>query len=299
MKRLLILLLLILPSLAYAQRNDLDGVIHFYDKLFDYVENPDKGDKQGLKDIERARKDIANNKVVFCTPAGNHFGDIRCMEELEKVAKENGFDFTFDILSGTEQIIVNEQGESAKQTKVCYGAYMTKYIRDTFGEDVRERIYRRADSLYISNIISQNKVVAYLDCDKGPQLGDKGPDSDPVLRLDVNNKEFPLDYSKPYLFLDIKFIIELDGTTNSHEVTNHLLWVPGNEKYYEELAEYAIKMLKKIDNWQPGQLSGHNVRTEQDVRVVLKGVPDIVRPKLRYQNMYNPDAGTVVIDLDA
>ena len=258
MKNNITILLIFISSYAFSQ-NDLKPIIDFYDSEFSYINKPNKKDTSCINEINKAKEDIDKGKIVFCTPVGFLFGILRFENELKKVVENYGLKFKIDLISDVE---------IEGQTQGCYGAYMTNFIKKKYGENFRKKIYNKADSLYVSKVIENNRIVDNWDCDIAPyQIGGK-PERDYTITLNINNLQIPIDCSETIL-MDINFIIELDGTTNNYNVSNKVLGNKKNELYYNKLLTHSINELKKIDNWSPGQLKETYVRTLQNVRVYI------------------------------
>ena len=246
-------------SVLVHGQEDYNGIINYYDYISDYINKPKKKDTTCIAEVNKAKKDIENGKIVFCSPVGFLFGMLRFEDELKEVVESYGLEFKIDLISDCV---------FKGQTQGCYGAYMTQYIENKFGKDFREKIYNEADSLYIVNVISRNKVVDYWDCDIGPHILGEKTERDYTKTLYIDSLQIPIDCSMTIL-MDINFIIELDSTTNSYRVSNKVLGTKQNETYYKDLLEFSILELKKIDNWCPGQLKNSNVRTRQNVRIYI------------------------------
>lgn len=184
---------------------------------------------------------------------------LRFENELKEVAESYGLEFKIDLISDVE---------FEGQTQGCYGAYMTQYIENKFGENFRKKIYDEADSLYVVRTVNGNKIVDFWDCDIAPHIPGENTERDFTMTLYIDCLQIPIDCSETIL-MDIDFIIELDGTTNSYCVSNKVLGTKQNEKYYKDLSEYSISELKKIDKWCPGVLKNSNVRTRQNARVYI------------------------------
>lgn len=240
-------------------QEDYKWIINYYDYTSNYFQKPKEKDTTCINEINQAKKDIENGKIVFCTPVGFLFGMLRFEDELKEVVESYGLEFKVDLISD----VVFEG-----QTQGCFGAYMTQYIENKFGDYFREKVYNEADSLYVVRVIRKNKIVDNWDCDIAPHLQGEKPEKDFIKTLYIDSLQIPVDCSETIL-MDIDFIIELDSTTNSYGVSNKVLGTKQNEKYYKDLLEFSISELKKIDNWCPGQLKNSNVRTRQNARIYI------------------------------
>ncbi len=258
MKIILIILLIAFSFLVQAQ-DDLKWIINYYNYTSNYIQKPKKKDTTCINEINEAKKDIDNGKIVFCSPVGFLFGMLRFEDELKEVVESYGLEFKIDLISDVE---------FEGQTQGCYGAFMTNFIKNEFGNDFREKVYYQADSLYIKRVSDQNKIVDCWDCDIAPHLIGEKPDYNYTLTLYADTLNFPINFNETIL-MDIDFIIELDSTTNNYQVSNKVLGTQQNEKYYQNLLDYSINELKKIDKWCPGQLNNSNVKTRQNTRIYI------------------------------
>lgn len=258
MKIVFVIFLMTTSILVHGQ-DDYKWIVNYYNCTADYINKPKKKDTTCISEINEAKKDIENGKIVFCSPVGFLFGMLRFEDELKEVVESYGLEFKIDLISDVE---------FEGQTQGCYGAYMTQHIENKFGENFREKVYNKADSLYVARVISRNKIVDYSDCDISPRLLGEKTERSFTKTLFIDSLQIPIDCSETIL-MDIDFIIELDSTTNSYSVSNKVLGAKKNEKYYKDLLEFSILELRKIDNWCPGQLKNSNVRTRQNARIYI------------------------------
>lgn len=258
MKIIFIISLVTITILAHGQY-DYKWIISYYDNNSEYINKPNKKDTTCISEINEAKKDIENGNIVFCSPVGFLFGILRFEDELKEVVESYGLEFKMDLISDVE---------FEGQTQGCYGDYMTQYIENKYGENFRKKIYNEADSLYVVRVIDRNKIVDYWDCDIAPHILGEKTERDFTKTLYIDSLQMPIDCSETIL-MDIDFIIELDSTTNSYGVSNKVLGIKQNEKYYNDLLEYSISELKKIANWCPGKLKNSNVRTRQNARIYI------------------------------
>ncbi|KXX71142.1 hypothetical protein [Flammeovirga sp. SJP92] len=258
MKYILILLALISLSACIQdnkneQRNRLEYVIH---------PNPD--DTLCISEIERAKRDIENGKIVFTQTAGFLFGFITYEAELRDLCKLNGLEFDYDLRS----CVVYEG-----QSEGCYGDYMDKIIIDKYGIDFKENLHKKAESLYqISNQL-EDEIVQYLDCDIPPRLPNETKQtSDYNLTVTVNRpniKEKKENYGG-WPFFDIGFTVEKDSTMSGFHSIKFMAKLKENKKYKDELFEIAVKHIKaEYPIWIPGEADGKQVRSDVNVRVII------------------------------
>ena len=230
-----------------------------------YVSNPNDKDTLCISEINRAKKDIENGKIIFTQSAGFLFGEIRYENELRQLCKENELTFDFDLIG----CVVFEG-----QTQGCYGDYMDKIIIEKFGIDFKEKLHKQADSLFLVNADLNNKVVQYWDCDERPKLPSENERTSDYLTTikvkDVNIEKDESEYGG-WPFFDLGFIVEKDSTINGFYISNYVAHLDKNEKFKSKLFEIAVDHIKKIyPVWNPGKIDGVSVRTDNNVRIFFE-----------------------------
>lgn len=228
-----------------------------------YVSNPNRGDDLCISEIERAKKDIANGKIVFTQQVGFLYGYIRYESELKQICKENGLEFDIELISD-----VQFDGE----TQGCYGYYMDKVIIEKYGLGFKEKIHLEADSLYFSLIQSENRLVDSFDCDKQPRLPNELSERDiyllKVSDIDIQEKS---GENGGWPFFDVGFIIEKDSTISSFYINNFVPQNEGNKKFKEELFSKVTEHIKqKYPIWIPGKIKNTPVRTNANARFFIE-----------------------------
>jgi hypothetical protein len=143
-------------------------------------------------------------------------------------------------------------------------------MKEKFGDNYISIIETEAENLFIKNLNEKNNIISIYDL--------KDEEKPKILNQNVNiesdyyttiKTDLPVSQnSNNYLFADITFIIEKDGTITDLKTEN---WVNENnvsEKYKRDLLDLAINTLKKdYNNWKPGKYKGNKVRTENTLRV--------------------------------
>ena len=257
----IILTLLILTSLTtFAQENK--DVLDYKTMMLSYVRNPDSNDTLCRTEIERAKNDLGNGKIVLTQQAGFIFGDLRYENELRRLCIENGFVFEFDMLG----CVVFEG-----QTQGCYGYFMDNFIIEKFGKNFKENLHHKADSLFLVKANEQNKVVEYWDCDERPRLpNEKKRTTDYLPSIKVKNLEIIKDESEygGWPFFDLGFIVEKDSTISNFHIRYWVAHLETNEKFKEILFELAVSHMKtEYPKWIPGKVIRIPVRTDNNVRI--------------------------------
>lgn len=232
-----------------------------------YVSNPTKTDTLCISEINKAKSDIENKGIIFTQAVGLGFRYKRYEDELIKLCKEKGLRYDIELIS----CIVSEG-----QTQGCYGAYMDKTIAEKYGFDFKQKMHKKADSLFISNILKNNSPVQYWDCDERPRLPNENiRTSDYISDLsvyDIDIKENKKEHGG-WPFFDIGFIVEKDSTISNFYIRNFVARLKSNEKYKTQLFKLVTKHLnEKYPKWIPGTINGVPVRTDNNVRIHFKKV---------------------------
>jgi hypothetical protein len=250
----------ILILLNDCSRNAASNEQNVGDRLV-YVKNPNPTDSLCISDIQKAKKDIKDGKIVFTQSAGFLFGNIRYEEELRKLCQDHGLVFDFDLIG----CVVFEG-----QTQGCYGEYMDEIIKDKFGSGFKEKLHVQADSIFLFNTNSMSKTVQYWDCDERPRLPSESKRTNDyipnttVSGIDINgsNGQWP--------FFDLGFIVEKDSTISNFYVRNFVAEANENEKYKDKLFSIAVQYVQsEYPTWIPGKIKGIPVRTDNNVRIFL------------------------------
>jgi len=251
-----IILIIFLISLHSCTQNaNLDDRI-------DYVNNPKSTDTLCISEIQRAQEDIKNGKIVFTQKFGFGTSQLRYENELIDLCKENGLVFDVDLI---------ECSVYEGQTRGCYGDYMDKMINEKFGIDFKDKLHKKADSLYLENVIKQNKIVRNWDCDEKARLPnetERNNDYLPSIKVkDLDIKEKIGDYGG-WPFFDFSFIVEKDSSLSGFYISNFVPQLDDNKKYEKELFNLAVGYMKtNYPIWIPGKISGIPVRTDKNVRL--------------------------------
>jgi len=262
MKRLTLILTFI-SLIAYSQSKQANQIVsHRLPKEIIYVSKPNPNDRHCISEIKRAKKDIANGKIVFTQKVGFLFGNIRYERELRELCKSNGLVFDFDLIS--DVVFVG-------QTQGCYGNYMDKTIIEKYGVGFKENLHKRADSLFLVRTNLENKSVQYWDCDERPRLPTEIKRTTDELPS-INVTELDIKASKEnyggWPFIDLGFIIEKDSTISKFYVRNFVSELEENKKFKEDLFTIAVDSLEtNYPIWIPGKIKGIPVRTDNNVRI--------------------------------
>jgi hypothetical protein len=257
----ILILTFILFACGQNQPNDKATEIVTIDRLENqlekYISKPAETDSMCLKDIAKAKSDIAKGKLVFSTPMGFGTHHLRQEKQLRELCKNYNLVFDYEMFG----CVVYEG-----QTEGCYGAYMTKAIEDKYGKGFKEILLAKADSI----LLAKNDTIAYYLCDKRPQSPGKD-DYETTLEAKVPEKLIKLlkaDKEGDLPFMDIGFYIDKSGNASGYFL-NYFMDADSksNQKFKDELFKIGVEQLKAIKHWEPGIVSGQKVNTENNVRV--------------------------------
>ena len=257
---------MLIVNKIYSQHNEKLPELHELPGIVQYVLQPDSTDYLCHYEIELAKRDIEQGKVLF----GHLLGSvIRYEEEIQELCEQYGMTFDYVLFDG---IITTLQKEP------CYLAYMDKFIIEKFGLNFKETLSKSADSLYVARVILEDKIVQYWDCDEMPRLPGESRRTQelntdtlisfpPVHRDSINEYMFSW-----WPYFDIGFIVEKDSTISNIYARGFAPFSEENIPCEEELYRIAVAYLtSKYPTWIPGKLEGVPVRTDNNVRIFLKG----------------------------
>ncbi len=258
--RYLIISLIFLTNAVFAQ--DDKAILNYETEKHKYVLNPDSSDLLCIDEINRAKEDISNGKIVFTQQVGFIFGFLRYEDELKLLCKEEGLYYEVDLIS--DDIIEG-------QIQGCYGYYMDNFISENYGNDFKAKLHKKADSLYLVNVNKQNKAVEYYDCDERPRLPNESKRTTDYIQsikiTEPNIQKQEGEYGG-WPFFDLGFIVEKDSTITSFYINNYVAKHNENEKYKNELFDIVVKHIKEnYPIWVPGKILGTPVRTDNNVRI--------------------------------
>ncbi len=146
-----------------GQRNPKDNALvtptdQSNNQLIHYFQKPTTTDSTCLKDIAKAKNDIANGKLVFSTSMGFGSHHLRQEKQLKELC------YTYNLVFNYEMIGCDDYEE--RQHQDCNGAYMYKAIEDKYGKEFIKGLLVKTDSVQLAN----NDTVPYYFCDKRPQI---------------------------------------------------------------------------------------------------------------------------------
>ena len=226
-----------------------------------YMKNVPKSDSLCNSEIERAKDDLSKYNGVYVQTIC--FGcDFKPYEdEIKEVLKKKKFklgiqDLGCEIYEG--------------QTRGCYIAYIDLKMKEKYGENYKSEIENDAIKILIKNINNNNKIISIYDLEQNEKPKILNPkiaienDYSTTIKTDlpINRK------SMHYLFTDIEFIVEKDGTISNIKQTNWVNEKGIDEKYKQDLINLAIHTLKKdYNNWKPGTYKGNKSRIQNNLRI--------------------------------
>ena len=248
---------------ACGQKNPKDKEVSIIqsnkpeNQLSNYIQKPADTDSMCIKDIEKAKKDVSNGKIVFCFPMGFGSHDLRQEKQLRELCLKNNLIFKYELFS---DVIYDGQ------TQGCYGAYMDKTISSKFGSNFKQNLLKQADSI----LLATNDTIVYYKCDKRPQIPGKD-DYETTLEAKVPeklSKQLKADKEGDLPFMDIGFYIDKSGNASGYFL-NYFMDAnsKSNQKFKDELFKIGVEQLKAIKHWETGFVNGQKVNTENNVRV--------------------------------
>lgn len=226
-----------------------------------YILNPRKTDSLCLYEIERAKNDLKKYPGVYVQTIcfGCDFKPYE--EEIKEVLKKRKFKL------GIQDIgCVRYEG----QTPGCYRAFIDLKMKEKYGEDYKSEIENEAQNILIKNISINNKIISIYDLEDNeiPKVLNQNVFIESNTNTTIKT-DFPINRkSSHYLFVDIGFIIEKNGSISNLVASNWVNENGVNEKYKNDLINLAIETLKKdYNNWKPGTYRGNKARIQNSLRI--------------------------------
>ncbi|GEM_PF-2339267 len=230
------------------------------DKRIAYAKDPALSDRLCRTDVKRAKKDVANGKIVFTQRVSFGTKPFRFEKELAKLCKVNGLVFESELISDF----------STGETQGCYADYMDGVIQNQFGKQFKQELLKQADSLFIKNVVPGNRSIESWYCDEKPysanNIYSRGERNFTLRLNDVLIKKDTVSGSWPHM--DISFVIEKNGTIGNFDISYYSAFTEYNQPYRQVLFEKAQVYLKtNHSTWVPGEVAGKSVRTKHSVRI--------------------------------
>lgn len=226
-----------------------------------YMKNVPKSDSLCSSEIEWAKADLSKYDGVYVQTIcfGCDFKPYE--EEIKEVLKKRKFKL------GIQDIdCVRYEG----QTVGCYSEYIDLKMKEKYGENYKSEIENEAIKILIKNININNKIISIYDLEQS----EKPKISNPKIAIENDyyttiKTDLPINRkSMHYLFTDINFIVEKDGTISNLKETNWVNEKGIDKKHRQDLVNLAINTLKKDYNkWKPGTYKGNIVRVENTLRI--------------------------------
>ena len=232
--------------------------------LLRYIDNPCPNDSTCKEGILRAEAQVIRGQIKFLMPMHLATVEARQVQQLRALCNASGLIFDYEGFS----CLVN-----SGQTDGCYGLYMDKIIAQKFGIDFKERLLKKADSMYVAS----SPTVHYTKCDTLPRLYDK--DIHESLQMDLAIKEELFNKLKVskygyYPQVDIGFNIDTTGIPSNYFLNQFIVYddISENTQYKSALIQLAFDYVKRFRLWKPGVVLNEKVKTEYNVRIsFLKG----------------------------
>ena len=219
-----------------------------------------KSDTTCLKDLDKAKKDIAAGHLVYCHPIINR---LRCEKEMRLLLLKFGISFKPEF---PNCIVVKGQ------TKYCYCDYMDEQIKIKYGNNFLDSMLNIADSLYVfRNLLD---TFYYADCDTWPHYpGERRGNNEfsGYLQADFNNiVKYPEDYTMKEnrdtaAFVDIEFIVNKEGKAS--DLSYDFVFNYEENKKYEPYFESVIGPLINNIKWASAVIRNQKVNSSMILRI--------------------------------
>lgn len=222
------------------------------DRYSYYIEK----DSTYLAQINQAKQEIKNNKLVLCLYWRFRF---RQKEEFIKILEKHNV--LFKQLPPPSDVLPIARN--------CYKETMDYYIKKKFGVGFVKKKMAEADSVMLRN--SPNRVFEDYECDIEPQLVLKKDKKEPSFEIQCTcDIKYDSSAYGGWPLIDLEFIVHKDSTISNFRVYSFVSQLKTNNKYEKELTKLAIEEMKvRYPIWTPGKILGKNVIANNNVRITF------------------------------
>ena len=221
-------------------------------------------EKECLKRINDAKKDIREGKIYFCAFDWEAVPGRRSFEErielLEKYNIIHSFVGSTDILRDMDDEVN------------CYCKFMREKIDEIYGNHFIDSIFKVADELWLAKYINDTiddhycDVVALYPGDTDGRMNEYSE----ALNQDIrNNLIYPKEYVKGASLDNPNYVsIYLDINKNGNAKIRgyDFRFNAESKKQYEKYFEKQLDKYIKKTGWTPAQIRGQNVNSDRYIR---------------------------------
>lgn len=240
-------------------------------------ERANQSDTTCLKEIKKAKTDLAKNKIVYCNYVGNMiWQSLRAEKEMDSLLKLHNIDYHDE----SSPCVID-----GNKNYNCYCEYMQEQINLKFGDNLSDSLLYIADSLYIlkniDDTFDNNSDRTKWDI---PPLfpGDSSYDQTNHSGLQQAFNKV-VKYPNRYKYKNgessgamLKFHLDTDKVGNTKVTgTEYLFWdyVTKEEDYNKLFYEYFKSLVVSlIENtkWTPAKIKKLSVNSKSEIFVYLK-----------------------------
>jgi hypothetical protein len=240
-----------------------------YSELLDYVNNPKYSDTICLNDINKAKRDLSNGRIIMNDYVGYDRGNRRYYNQLKQLCEELGIIFQPE----GEYCVVYEG-----QTQGCYGLFMDSTIYAKYGRNFKIALHELADSLFFVEMSNDTIKRWFCDIQPSPNNGKRTVD-EIYVKTDLNvisirrewisqgDTMFAIDNP----FMDIHFTVDKTGELSNFKLEYFVPASEHNERFKQELFNLGEQQIReRLPNWTPGTINGIPMNVEHNIRVQFK-----------------------------
>lgn len=238
------------------------------------VDSVHPSDTDCIKELNEAKKDIKNKKIVYCKYVGNiSFRPLRAEREMDSLLNLQNIEFQNE----SSPCVVEEN-----RNYHCYCELMQEKIEEKFGKKFIDSLLYIADDIYISKKL--DKTFDYTEFDKCALFpGDKTYDYSNHNGLQEQFDKI-VKYPKNYKYTECKegcwAIIQIDIEVNEFggAKVKSVVFETFNsdtkeENYNTEFNDYfkktAITLIEST-KWIPAKIKSHNIKSKNTINIYLK-----------------------------
>jgi hypothetical protein len=243
------------------------------DKKAGRFDNIAKTDTTCLQELEAAKKDFKEGKLIYCSNSG--FFGLRCKKEMVELLAP--YNITLEY---AYPVCIRFEG----QTEHCYYYFMQDQIENKYGKTFIDSLLYIADSMYISKHLDD--TYDYTQWDEGPLFpGDKKTDQPNLINHCGLQAEFEklVQYPDAYEYKAdstsiamVNVYLKVDEFGNAKaKIADFIFWNSKTKKddFNKEVCKpFAKIILTRIEKtkWTSAKIKSFNVKSESELFISFK-----------------------------
>ena len=251
LQKILLILSLFLYSCGGSNKSQFDNI--------------PASDTTCIKEVQSAKKDFAQGKLVYCHYAGSLlYVSLRSENEMIELLNKYNISYKNEITSD----LVYEG-----QTQGCYCEFMREKITKKHGQNFIDSLLNVSDSLFVSKNLLD--TFYYAECDTYPRYPNGNHNTEFIDELQSAFYEKIKDM-KGYVkikndrenaFVNVGFVVNKEGKVS--DISFLFVFYNEEDEKYKAYFESQIKQLIEETKWEPATIRKQKVISDMNVRINL------------------------------